>query len=190
MIPNLLALGRPLPNWSGPMPAGSQLFMDYGGSPFLMILLDKPRREEVAAMQRPARFGLLPYSDHTLFLLYSIPGLTIDDWGDAPFALGNLKPEDRNFGRCEPGSGWLFTLLLGDCTTGTIHAMRQSTITPTFSRMLDDTIERQREALPRFNRERHVAEVDEVYRKYPTSSALARDAVIVEQIGQPFKGRL
>lgn len=184
----MLALGHPLPGWSKPTAEGAQFWIDYGGSPFLMLLWPNPTPAEVInfGRRKPIRFGLLPVSDHTLFLLFKIEGVT-DDWSEAPFALGLTAPDERDMGNRQPDEGYLFSFVLGDNRSGVIYAMRQATVTPRFSQHLDDQIARQTAALSRFDKAAHLREVDLTRQKYPKPADMIADAVIVESLGLPFQ---
>lgn len=182
----LLSVGKPLPNWTAPMPEGAQLFMDYGGSPFLMFFYnDIAPHEPEALSEGEIRFGLYPAGDHTFFLLHSIEGFT-QGWADAPYALGVLSPENRPKHDRDPTTGYLFSFILAESTTGIIRAMRAATVTPRFSQRLDDALKRLENNLPDFSREKHDAEIQAAYRRFPRPYDMAKGAVVKEVLGRKF----
>src|SRR5689334_5273817 len=102
----MLAVGQPLPSWSGPLPEGSNFFRDYLGTPALLLFWPKTTSYERKMLRKgKARVALVPAGEHTFFFLYNIEGLTAD-WSDSSFALGLVSPEARNFDQRQPDEGY------------------------------------------------------------------------------------
>ena len=180
-------LGEVMPEFRGPRPEAPHFNFDVGG-PYLHYFYRDPTPREIrGARTGKVRFALVPAGEHTLFLLCRAEGLT-KGWSDAPYALGVVKPDRRGILERQPHQGRLLLMTLADAQSGLLHALRQISLTPAFSAKLDELVEKQRAALPRFSAEAHQAEIRAAYRRWPDPDSMVGAAVAVEHGGMDFHG--
>lgn len=181
--PMIIALGQPHPLLDQrPMTEGVLLTItpDYFG---IIAGYTHPTLSEITAHQRgPVDIGLAPGGDHTLFFIMRVGNV----WCDMPYALGILPEDQRNvLPDRRLDWGYLLHMELVDRASNMVVAMRAFTVTPTFSALLGQQIDRLRDNLPQFTKDKHLAEVAAFYRRFDQSS-LPQAALIIEQAGKSF----
>lgn len=103
------------------------------------------------------RFGSMPWSD----ALYS--------WHLVPADQQTLPETDQ------PGQGQLLQVVLVDAATGIIRGLRAISMPEAFARELHSAI-RDQSGRPWVGQSAYDAQIAALYRRYPTSDALVRDA--------------
>jgi len=182
----LFQVGSPLPGWSGPRQERGHFNIDANG-PRLDLCFRNPTNREVRGLRTgKARFGIVPAGKHTAFFLYDIESAT-EGWADASYSVGLLTPEEREMHPRTLTEGWLLNMLMVDADTGIIRALRQITFTPEFSNKLDGVISAQLAAMPDFTPQKHFAEVDAAYKRWPSTTDMLPFSLATERGGLPFE---
>jgi len=147
----------------------------------LLLLLDRPTRAEIEAVRHgEARFALCQRGQ-VLFLLYRFGGAI--DWSDCPFSPW-LVPEEQRTVPEEVTSEThaLLTTLLVDASRNIIEAIRVTSFSPHFTRVLHGAIRRQLEQP--LSREDYERTIDEAYRHWPVTYDMLRDAIAQTKGGE------
>ncbi len=128
-----------------------------------------------AVSHGPADFGLLVHRD-VLFLLYHF-GKAVP-WSDAPYSLHKVAQVYPDEALPPPadlhGQSAALNILLVEATTGIIQALRLIGLPGPFSQALHDAIRAGWDAP--FTEASYNAQIDEAYRLYPNSEAMAAAA--------------
>lgn len=141
-----------------------------GGGHELVLFLRQPTSREVrAARQCLASFAF--YADQDLLVLLYAFGDGLP-WSDAPFSW-HLVPEAERILPPETGGEEraLLSVVLVNAATGIIRALRAVTLSPTFTRLLHDTI-REQAARPWPGDAAYDAELAALYQRYPSTAKL------------------
>lgn len=154
----------------------------------IVEILDAPKRAELR-VRRDHRFhiGLVGGYQHTVFFVLHWGHGSGTGWGELPFALGVLDPDDRD--AVPPprskSQGYFIHYELVDLATHVVMAVRAFSVTPPFSALLQQEVEKLRTNLPDFTFERHCAEIADYCGKHPLEQR-PPDALIIEQAGMRF----
>lgn len=181
----LYAVGQPIPGFCNPRQDGLQFQLDASG-PNLIVYLTKPTAGEIQATRRgELNIGIHDGGKHTTFVLIKCAGL-FSHWADAPYAYGLVQDSLKAIPARRQTDGWLFNMFLADSHTGIIAAMRTFTVTPYFSLLLDQQVEKQKKNLNIFTEADHDREIKTAYLRYPSVDSMVKDALHVERAGQKF----
>ena len=178
----LIAVGGKFPY--GPLEEGVSIVFGGGNAPVFVASLSDLAESEIRGARRDRiRVGFLPYGEHTCFFMLSIPSLS-DAWMDAPFALGRVSPEHREFPEIESERhGYFCTLCLVERSDEVVKALRGFTVSPDVTRAVASEIERQRAGLDRYSEAAHAEEVRWAYQEMPHPNDMAKRAEVVETAG-------
>jgi hypothetical protein len=154
-------------------PESSQ-FVCFDGATDLLLFFNNPTPKEIEAVRKgTARFALLPYKA-TLFLLHKFGDMS---WNDSAFTIW-LQDKDEPTIPPEPPtpeSRFNLRVFLVGSTDGILHAMRCLSFSPGFSRQLHDMLEKQLQ-VGWVGDAGYDVGIKEAYARWPSSSAMARDA--------------
>jgi hypothetical protein len=153
----------------------------------IIAIYPNPTAAEVYAAQRAElQVGLLDAGDHTFFLLLNLRHRDpIAGWADMPYAVGLLPPDYRPKPQATPQTGYAVNMALVDHQR-IVRSLRVFSLTPKFSLEMDRLIAKQLAHIETFTPERHGAEIDAAYAKYPATSAMVKDASLIEIAGTKF----
>lgn len=148
-------------------------YFDFSDGPRLVIYLDSPSEEEVAAIRRgKVRFALARYRS-VLFLLAKFGEMP---WMDAPYSIQLLPSEARllpeNF---RPGLRYACGVSIEDLRTGTTLGARFVTFDVRFSKALHDAVAKQLES--ETDRATYEQDIAHAYSLYPSPRAMLAIAI-------------
>lgn len=188
---HILSVGRPYDPSRRSWPEGPD-YLIRGDDHELRIFLRQPDRHEAEAVRRGrAEFALHLDPPHLVTLCYRFTGPSGRGlpWSDAPFSwprqaagLGSLGRGPEAVLPTPPGalgseSRAALLVVLVEADGGIVRAIRQISYSPEFTRALHAAIHAQA-AAPGWDPARYDLAVTSLYRRYPTSEALVRAAVV------------
>lgn len=157
------------------IPDAGMSIMLAGGTPLLTFNFSATPGEINAFLNGTTSFALHS-EENVLFFLFKIEGFL--DWSDLAFTI-HLAGEET----IEESHPYLpFNLVLVDPDTKIIQGLRMVTVSPDFRSMLVKYV-RQQAAQP-FNTLDYYRSIGNLYDRYPATSDLLKNAVIVEQGGK------
>jgi len=180
-MPYFLVVGEQFPGWVSSIQDGGRFEIASDGAVFNLFHRTLTSDSITCFREGKTQFGLICAGEHTLFLLYRIDGLA--EWSDCFYALGMIPPERRGIPERQEGHGWIIRMALIDTMTGIIKALRACTVTPEFSRTLDDLVLDQYMLVPHFTWEKHHNEISAAHAQWSTPEAMLVDALIIEEAG-------
>jgi hypothetical protein len=145
------------------------------GSHELLLFLASPSEREVKSVRGgESEFAILVAQPVIVLCYRFASGLP---WSDAPFSW-HLVPEAERELPPEPGPEQRATLqvLLVDAATGIVRAIRLVTLSPDATMILHRAIAEQ--AAEPWDPGSYDRALEELYRRYPSSEAMARAAVV------------
>jgi hypothetical protein len=143
----------------------------------LVLFFPAPSKGEVLdARKGDCEFALFVEA-HAIFLLYRF-GKSIQ-WSDAPFSYWLVPENERSLPDIEGNdreTRALLQVLLVDAATGILRVIRTVSFSPAFTRAIHQAI-RDQAARPFLGQQPYDRWLVDVYRQYPTSTAMVRGAV-------------
>jgi len=161
------------------MPAEGMSIVLANGSPMLAFNFSVTEKNIAAFLNGPTSFGL--FSEHDiLFFLFKIGGFL--DWSDLAFTI-HLAGDER----IDDNGGYLpFHLALIESETKIVKGLRVVTVSPAFRAMLARITQDQANA--RFDTIDFYKKIGAVYETYPSTEAMLKKALIIEQGGTTLPG--
>lgn len=178
--PWMLAVGQPFAPERQKWPDGSFEYRYFDGNHLLQICVASPSEQDTAVFLNGRMHVGLYAEQGVVFFLFRIEGFM--EWSDQAFSIRLVGEADRGLPRIEDNERLLLTLVLVDADTGLVSAMRMVTYSPHFSRLFVRKLQAQLDA-PVFDRSEHFATVEEIYKQFPTSKAMAKAALVIERAG-------
>lgn len=171
----LVTVGRRLSWGKFPSPPGVE-YNWRDGQHLLYMALPNPTPQEIASVGRGnAEFALLLEGGLMLFLFHFLTkeNEEVLPWGEAPFAVQYIPrdeyvPIDRNF---DDGGHALLHIILVDSLSGVVKAMKATTFSPEFTRVLYQEIARQ-EDTEALTEAEYEAKLNSIRRRYPEVSSI------------------
>lgn len=141
---------------------------------FLLISMQNPTPQEVNDIKTgDIRFGLLVV-DKIIFFLAKFGNL---HWSDSSYNYWSLPPQEQTVPNISTGQRVLLQIVLVNARDSKIEVIRAVTLSPVFSQQLVTAIQEQANSTP-ISEAQYDSVINKVYRKYPTTDAMLKDALI------------
>lgn len=177
----IVAIGKPLFEGRKSLPEAIEYNYQAGDHTLLLSMKNLHPKEIEAVRETPVEFGL--YCENgIIFLLYRFGEIL--PWSDSAFSWWNVAEEDRQIPlpQANPAERVLLKIILVESASGIVKAIRVTTFSPEFTKILHSAIREQANGAE-FSREEFVARGLAVYEKQ-TPAELAAKAVVTTKGGE------
>jgi hypothetical protein len=175
-----IAVGKPYNPNRLQWPEGASYQCRGGQHELVLFFSGITQAERQAVKKGRPEFALL-VRQPVIWLMYRF-GTGIP-WSDSPFTIHLVaNPAERRVPEAAEGKRALLTTIVVDAGTGIVRAIRACSLSPELTALLHAAIEEQ--AAAPFDRSAYDAAVNDAFRRYSTTEAMVKDAVIVETGGK------
>lgn len=159
-----------------PFPEPGVIYHLRGGRHELIYAVDDPSPEEIRGMREGTSHFALVEQNGIIFLLstFETPDHQGFPWSDAPYNTHLNPPDQRQLPvptdyQMTPQSRLLLPITLADFSTGTIHVLRQVSLSHEFTTALLDALVRQASGPPLPD---YRTQLSRVYSLFPTTKSM------------------
>lgn len=179
ITPWRLVVGQPFAPERRCWPDDTFEYRYFSGHHLLQFCVASPSMRGIEAFGKGRMSVGLYHEQNVIFFLFRIDGFM--DWSDQAISIRLVAEADQELPPLPDGARIPLTLVLVEADNGNVAALRMVTYSPHFSRVMHRWLQAQKD-MP-FRKEDHMAAVQDIYRRFPDSKALAKAASFIERAG-------